>query len=381
MRKSGLELKLKELGYPNLISKDTINKLSEKTQPLSDMPYYNKSQEPELWREESIALERYTDLIDSYSRTYDIDKLDITPMKVMMSASVANMIAMDKESNKKKELCLLAEKIIRDEWSLDNTEVIFDLELINHGGIELPEEVSIESPLTEEEKLEVESELSNEIVKRRTINALTQGAALKGHYIFHLYQEDIHEIAPDVVSYYQKALIANDLIYYISDNDAFKSNIEANNNNNAGYVDLDFNGETPKIIVKAINLPILIHEMVKGILSLFSVVGLPNEEPKKIIDYTDTVMNELWDIRLSPVIWTNLNSLFHEDEKDFKKLVLIELFKKDPEEFIKFMGYLEKNTDLARKEVLNIINEKKRDIMEFEFNNSIDDINLSDLGL
>lgn len=381
MRKSGLELKLKELGYPNLISKDTINKLSEKTQPLSDMPYYNKSQEPELWREESIALERYTDLIDSYSRTYDIDKLDITPMKVMMSASVANMVAMDKESNKKKELCLLAEKIIRDEWSLDNTEVIFDLELINHGEIELPEEVSIESPLTEEEKLEVESELSNEIVKRRTINALTQGAALKGHYIFHLYQEDIHEIVPDVVSYYQKALIANDLIYYISDNDAFKSNIEANNNNNAGYVDLDFNGETPKIIVKAINLPILIHEMVKGILSLFSVVGLPNEDPKKIIDYTDTVMNELWDIRLSPVIWTNLNSLFHEDEKDFKKLVLIELFKKDSEEFIKFMGYLEKNTDLARKEVLNIINEKKRDIMEFEFNNSIDDINLSDLGL
>ena len=381
MRKSGLEIKLEELGYPNLISDDTINKLSEKKQPLSDMPYYNKSTEPELWREEGIALERYTDLIDSYCNTYNVDSLDINPMKVMMNASVANMIAMNKESNKKEELCLLAEKIIRGEWFLDETEVIFDLELIDHGKIELPEDVSIESPLSEEEKSEVESELSNEIIKRRTINALTQGAALKGHYIFHLYQDDIHEIVPGVVNYYQKALIANDLIYYITDNDDFKSNIESNNNNNAGYVDLDFNGEVPKIIVKAINLPILIHEMVKGVLSLFSVVGLPKEEPKKIIDYTDTVMNELWDIRLSPVIWTNLNSLFDEEEYNFKKLVLIELFKKESEEFIEFMSYLENNVDLARKEVLSIISDKKKEIMEFEFNNSIDDIDLSDLGL
>jgi len=381
MRESGINNKLTELGYPNLINSDILNELSENTHPLSNMPYYNKGSEPDLLRPEEIAIDRYTELMDSYCSTYDVDKDKVRPYDVMVNATMSNMIAMGKEKDKRVELCILAEKIIREEWCLGADEVVFDLELLDHGNIELPEEINIESPLSEEDKLDVETDMSEEIIKRKTINGLSQGASLKGHYIFHLYQDDIHKIVPEVSNYYQKALIANDLIYYLSSDKEFKDNVESDNSNNAGYVDLDFSGDIPKIIVKAINLPILIHEMIKGIMSLFSVVGIPEENGKKLIDYTDTIMNELWDIRLFPVMWSNLNSMFDERDYDIKKLVLIDLFKKEANEFIYFMKMLDNNSGLAKKEIDSIIKKKRGDIMEYEFNDSIDDIDLSDLGL
>ena len=380
MRKSGLQLG----DYPNLIAKSTIDKLSKRNHPLGKLPYYDQSTHPESWREEMIASERYKELIDSYSNTFQIPKELISPMEVMMSAGGAMFRATNMESGKRVVLCDLAEKIIRDEWNLGYDEVIFDLEIMEPGTIKLPEEMSMETPLTQEEKEEIENdeELMAEVVKRRTINAFSQGAALRALYIFHLYRDDIEKIVPDVIPFYQKALIANDLFYYLISDEAFQQQIESNDSNNAGYVELDFSGEIPKIIAKGMNFPILILEMTKGIISLFSVAGLPKEGAKKVIDYADTIIAELWDIRLFPTMWGNLHGLIDVDHYDIKKLILIELFKKDAEDFIDFMSLVEHRPDYAKKEIDSIAKTKRMEIMEYNFNNDdLDGISLSDLGL
>jgi len=336
MRKSGLQLG----DYPNLIDRSIIEKLSTRNHPLGKLPYYDQSTHPESWREEIIASERYKELLDSYATTFQVPKEFISPMEVMMSAGSAMFSATNMESGKRVVLCELAEKIIREEWNLGYDEVIFDLEIMEPGTIELPEEMNMETPLTPEEKEEIENdeELVAEIVKRRTINAFAQGASLRAHYIFHLYRDDIEKIVSGITPYYQKSLIANDLFYYLIGDDMFQQQIESDNSNNAGYVELDFSGEIPKIIAKAMNFPILIHEMTKGIISLFSVAGLPKENAEKIIDYTDTIIAELWDIRLFPNMWGNLHGLINVDDYDIKKLILIDLFKKDAEDFIDFMS-------------------------------------------
>ena len=380
MRNSGIKLG----DYPNLIAKSTIEKLSKRNHPLGKLPYYDQSTHPESWREELIASERYKELVDSYSTTFQIPKELIHPMEVMMSAGSAMFKATNMESGKRVALCELAEKIIRDEWNLGYDEVIFDLEIMEPGTIKLPDEMSMETPLTPEEKEEIENdeELLAEVVKRRTINAFAQGASLRALYLFHLYRDEIEEIVPEVIPFYQKALIANDLFYYLISDEDFQQQIESNDSNNAGYVELDFSGETPKIIAKAMNFPILILEMTKGIISLFSVAGLPKEGAKKIIDYTDTIIAELWDIRLFPTMWGNFHSLIDPQDYDIKKLVVIELFKKDAEDFIDFMSLLEHRPDYAKKEIDSIIKEKRMEIMEYNFNNDdLDGISLSDLGL
>jgi hypothetical protein len=380
MRKSGLQLG----DYPNLIAKSTIEKLSKRTHPLGKLPYYDQSTHPESWREEMIASERYKELIDSYSNTFQTPKELISPMEVMMSAGGAMFRATNMESGKRVALCDLAEKIIRDEWNLGYDEVIFDLEIMEPGTIKLPEEMSMETPLTQEEKEEIENdeELLAEVVKRRTINAFSQGASLRALYIFHLYRDDIEKIVPDVIPFYQKALIANDLFYYLISDEDFQQQIQSNDSNNAGYVDLDFSGEIPKIIAKGMNFPILILEMTKGIISLFSVAGLPKKDAKKVIDYTDTIIAELWDIRLFPTMWGNLHGLIDVDDYDIKKLILIELFKKDADDFIEFMSLVEHRPDYAKKEIDSIARSKRMEIMEYNFNNDdLDGISLSDLGL
>ncbi len=380
MRKSGLQLG----DYPNLIAKSTIEKLSKRSHPLAKLPYYDQSTHPESWREEIIASERYKELVDSYSNTFQTPKDLISPMEVMMSAGSSMFRATNMESGKRVSLCDLAEKIIRDEWNLGYDEVIFDLEIMEPGTIKLPEEMSMETPLTQEEKEEIENdeELLAEVVKRRTINAFSQGASLRALYIFHLYRDDIEKIVPGVIPFYQKALIANDLFYYLISDEAFQQQIESNDSNNAGYVDLDFSGEIPKIIAKGMNFPILILEMTKGIISLFSVAGLPKKDAKKVIDYTDTIIAELWDIRLFPTMWGNLHGLIDVDDYDIKKLILIELFKKDAEDFIEFMSLVEHRPDYAKKEIDSIARTKSMEIMEYNFNNDdLDGISLSDLGL
>ena len=379
MRKSGLQLG----DYPNLIAKSTIDKLSKRTHPLGKMPYYDQSTHPEVWREEILASNRYKELVDSYCTTFNVDKSTLNPIGIMMSAGASNMTAIGKESGKRSQLTKLAEKIIRKEWYLDTDEVVFDLEILEPGGIQLPEEINMKSPLTEEEKEELENEIGDELVKRRTINAFAQGASLRGHYMFHLYKDEIEEIIPNVTEHYHKALIANDLFFYVISDEMFQQQIESSDSNNAGYVKLDFSGEIPKIIAKAINLPILIHEMIKGIISLFSVFGLIGvEKAEKIVEYSDTIISELWDIRLFPVLWADFHFLIDEEDYDIKKLILIDIFKKDAEEFIEFMSLLEHRPDYAKKEIKDIVKQKRIEIMEYNFSNDdYDNIDLSDLGL
>jgi hypothetical protein len=307
----------------------------------------------------------------------------INPMGVIMSAGSSMYSVINMENGKRSNLIELAEKIMRFEWNLDHDEVIFDLEIMEPGEIKLPEEMTMESPLSPDDKEEIENDedLMAEVVKRRTINGFAQGASLRAHYLFHLYADEIESIVPNITPLYQKSLIANDLFYYIISDEMLKNKIESSDSNNAGYVSLDFSGEIPKIIAKAINFPILIHEITKGIISLLSVAGLPKEMAKKIIDYTDTIIAELWDIRLFPVLWSNLHSIIDPNDHDIKKLILIELFKKDAEDFIEFMSLLEHRPDYAKKEIDAIVKQKRYEIMEYNFMNDEDGISLSDLGL
>lgn|GEM_PF-2320965 len=379
MRNSGLKLG----DYPNLIAQSTIDKLSKRTHPLGKLPYYDQSTHPESWREEVIASQRYKELMDSYANTFQIPKEMINPMGVIMSAGSSMYSVINMENGKRSNLIELAEKIMRFEWNLDHDEVIFDLEIMEPGEIKLPEEMTMESPLSPDDKEEIENDedLMAEVVKRRTINGFAQGASLRAHYLFHLYADEIESIVPNITPLYQKSLIANDLFYYIISDEMLKNQIESSDSNNAGYVSLDFSGEIPKIIAKAINFPILIHEITKGIISLLSVAGLPKEMAKKIIDYTDTIIAELWDIRLFPVLWSNLHSIIDPNDHDIKKLILIELFKKDAEDFIEFMSLLEHRPDYAKKEIDAIVKQKRYEIMEYNFMNDEDGISLSDLGL
>lgn len=372
MRKININLD----GYSPLINPSLLDKVANRKHTMAKMPYYPNNQEPVKLYEEELFESRFKELSDSYSNTFDVDKDKIDPFSIMMNAGGNGMLIMRKEKPKRIELCRLVEKITRNEFNLDKDEILFDLEIVDVGGCSFPEEMDTEKKV--EDDFEQTDDL--DILKKRTINALSQGAALKSHYIFHLYHNEFEELCPGVTDLYQKALIANDLIYFILDDDSLGAQLNSGDDSaNAGYCRLNFDGDIPVIEAKAISAPILIHEVSKAIITFLSIPGIQNMD-QDTIDETDFVMAELWDIRFGPTIWTEFHSCIDPDDYDVKKLIIMELFKLDSNEFIDFMSCVYNNKNKAKRDINGIVKTIRKRIMEYNFEQDLPDLDLSELG-
>tara|TARA_R110000803_G_scaffold5996_1_gene19668 strand:- start:1223 stop:1846 length:624 start_codon:yes stop_codon:yes gene_type:complete len=58
-------------------------------------------------------------------------------------------------------------------------------------------------------------ELELEVDKRNVINAMMQGAAKKGHYVFHMVEDELNSIDPRLLGLYGKLMSLADLNYWI----------------------------------------------------------------------------------------------------------------------------------------------------------------------
>ena len=138
--------------------------------------------------------------------------------------------------------------------------------------------------------------------KRRLINALTQGAGVRGSRSFLLMKDYLDSVDPTLVDKYGKIL---DVALGGYDDENFIAQILAgiaNDNNMPGGSSLpEYDKANKQWIVKAraINFPILIHEIVKGI---YSVIGSKGWSKNKALNQAsvasvDKLRNEPDDLR------------------------------------------------------------------------------------
>lgn len=362
------ESKIDIAGYPKIINPDILTKIANRTQPMASMPYYDKSNDETKLYEEALIEKRFKEVCDTYARSAGINKIRITPKGIMTDIMQNAMLAMRYEKPHRAELITLAEEIIREQYNLGDDEVIFDLEIVDPGMCGLPGEMNKEKRV----KSDFTQSTDPDVLKKRTINALSQGAAKKSHYIFHMYRDQMDKINPELCKAYQTSLIANDLVYYMLDDDALGGALcEGDDSANAGFVKLDFSGRIPKIIARAISFPLLIHEMTKGVISFLSVPGIQNMS-QELVDDTDYVMAELWEIRFGPTIWTNFHTCIEPSDYDIKKLIIMELFKLDSEEFLTFMDNVMNTPDEAKKMIAKIVKTLRNKIVNYQLGESED---------
>lgn len=365
MRKINIDLQ----GYPNWINSTTLKRIANRTNPMAKLPSYQTATEPTKLQEEVIVERRYKELCDSYSQTFNTDINTANPMLIMMSFQNLYMKAKELEYENEATLVALAERMIREEYNLTKDEVLFDIELLNMGEVKLPKEMNRDKKVRDDFKQTTDLDA----LKKRTINALSQGASLKSHYMFHMHRDELSEISSELPDAYQKLLITNDLFYYLLDDKTFEQMIEGDDNpNNAGYVKLRFDGDIPVIEVKAVCFPILLHELTKGCISLFSIPGIQGMS-QEIVDEIDFIMAEIYEIRLGPTIWQDFHAIIDPDDYDMKKHIMIELFKKPAEEFHEFMKDVTVNPEKAQREVKGIVRGVRERIMNYNFEKEHDD--------
>lgn len=361
MRKSGLKLD----GYPNMIHPDIIRQLTNKAHPLAKIPIYNKLNEPESYHEELIASKRYKFIMDEMTRVFECDVRVIPNMNLMMMQGMLAGAMMQAEHPHKRRLEDIAERIIREEFNLGQDEVLFDIEIIDMPYVKMPPETEKEKINNEDQ--EFKDDVEAEIVKRRVSNALMQGAAKKGHFMFHMASEELEQLMPGIIDIYKKVILTNDLMYYLMGDPEFEQMIEQDMI--SSYVKLNFDGDVPVIEAKAFSFPILVHEMVKGVIELLAVPGLPKDKELAltVLEECDYVKAEPWDCRLGPEFWTAFYSLIDIDDYPIKKLIIRDVFKLPAEDFNQFMYNVLSFPDKAKREINNIVSFIKGQISDYQF--------------
>lgn len=218
--------------HPERMHPDVERKLSDKSHPLGGHPAFPPSVGGQSF-EEKIASQRFKDVVGKVKRYSGAERID---NNVLIGALNALKTITQIERSHKEELEKLAVKLVKKEFGLkDEVDLIPKLtDDIDLSGtqIEQPEiepPTKTKEPESEEYDAEDVSDLENaesEVQKRRFINALIQGASKKGHYMFHLVEDELNRIDPRLINLYGLIMSIGDYQYWMVDDDTIRQMIE-----------------------------------------------------------------------------------------------------------------------------------------------------------
>jgi hypothetical protein len=322
--------------------------------------------------EEKIMGQRFSEVANRYKRAFDVDKIDNQKLVSEMMPLVYETMAA--EEKHKKALEELAIKMVREEYDMseDVVEIIAELtpKISLEGAKKNPRPVQVDN--MEFNSHDDISNANEEVYKRRFLNAMTQGAAKKCNHMFHMVDEELLNLDPRLPNRYNKMMSAADYMYYVIP--------KIDNGITGGVVKVEYpNKKNPKAVIhaQAMVFPVLIHEIVKGVMELLSAHGLP-QDPKLanyITNKADFLAAEPWDMRLGPAIWGKFTDAFDPDDFPLKHHVYSELAKLPAKEFHRQMKEIMAGTKKGKNIVKEIIQDVNRDIQNEEFNNAMNETN------
>ena len=204
--------------------------------------------------------------------------------------------------------------------------------------------------LTDEEIFELEKH------KRNIINAIIQGAAKKGHYLFQKpeVKARLDAIDPSLYRDYLGIMAINDFLYFTMEQ--MIEMMSQSGQGVAGKVELgdaddeggDEGGESQpdtKIMATGMIFPILCHEIIKGLEEAKGRHGLPKEPGlrQKVQGQTDTLGNEPMQLRIGPEIVEKLrfalpDEMYDQENKGLINWFHILLYQIPAQEFLEIIG-------------------------------------------
>lgn len=330
---------------------DRPNRLLEKKVNEGKTPYENILLSDNNDFQSILASKRYDVVIQNVRRYNNFDnpiQNSLGEISFRMGTSTSDVLRI--EQPYRKQLEKLAVELVCRELSIPKGAIDFDAKIVGVQEIDnskfnrkKDEETKPESSKQNEEILDLERK------KRRLVNSMIQGAAKKGHYMYHLVEGELKEITKtdELIHAYNIMMSVNDTYYWQVDDNTMESIVS--NSNAVGTSEVDFpedydedDDANPKIIARGINFPVLVHELVKGVIELYSYHG-QNENKElasQVIELEDRLHKELWDLRYGPALWDMYREqlpnevLIDDDKLELQNYLLVDVFKLEPTEFI-----------------------------------------------
>ena len=369
--------------YPERMSPDIERRIAAGETPLSKNPAFpniEAGQVPTTF-EELVASKRFKDVVDKVKRY--TGQQNISGQNALMQLQMAMMGAVQDlfriQANHKEYLENLAIDLVRKEMGVRPDQLQYEAKLVGMGGIDMsgfskegeePSEEEVESNFKEKEE-DLEDFISAferfdiEKAKRRFINALIQGSSKKGHYMFELVREELDRIDPRLLNLYGIVMSINDLMYWVLPEQMM--DMMMSQSGVGGKEEVNIETDPPTVKAQGLFFPILVHELIKGTMEVLGTQGLP-DDPKQaemVMSSTDTLANEIWDLRIGPVLWEKFlaaypERLFDEDKKFIQSYLFARFSALSADEFFKLAKMIlrgdAKATSILDKMVTEIVN-------------------------
>ena len=372
------------------MSPDIEGKLKSQEHPLGGhqaFPDVDKDGVPDNF-EELIASQRFQDVVQKVKDATGVENIDpqtfmsLQPMLMQAAQRILQI-----ESQNKEVLENLAVELVVGEMGIPEGDLQFDakLEKPNMSGMQQKpkekkkkkkKELEFPNFEMEDEAAKRLQKLDLEKQKRRFINSLIQGSAKKAHYMYHLVNEKLNDINPDLIGLYSIVMSVNDLMYWVMPDMEGMIGGGGAEQAMAGKEELDLETDPPTIKAKGLMFPILVHELYKGVMEYVSAHGLPSDPDmaQEVIGMEDTLPAEVWDLRLGPVIWEKFLEVYPDDffdseeQKRIKNYFYFKFVSLEAEQFLslakEILSGSQKGKDQVKKMIDEIVNQLKQEDYE-----------------
>lgn len=341
-------INIDEVKLPDFV----IRSVKEYKTSLGDHPSFPPDDETRF--EEKILKKRYYELLTN------VKKIDGTKGDV----SKQNLINILKDLTIK---CKSIEEPIKKELEKICFEYVHKLFNLNHGDLNLEcvitDDIKMIGPVTpkkmveEFDDIEHVENLNKEIIKRRLVNSLVQGASTRLSSKYNDMLNELYTLDYRLLELYNNITAINEYLTFIKEQKPTEENI-------GGEVSVNLTSDEVVIKSSGIIFPVLLFETIKGIMELLSSHGLPEkkEDSEYVISKSDFKLAENWDRRLGVGLWDILMNTIGYDNFSKMPIVFTRLVSMPELVFQKTMREIFGLTKKGKKIIQEIIEDSDRDI-------------------
>lgn len=214
-----------------------------------------------------------------------------------------------------------------------------------------------------------------EKAKRRFINSLIQGAAFKSGHMYVLLQREIDNIDPRLMNLYGVNQSLMEHLYWVFPD---MENMAGSGGGQLGQSEVDDQTDPPTVKVRAGTFPLLVQELVKGVMEVFGTHGLPDDprQQEMILGSEDTLPSEIWDSRLGPIFWEKFleaypDELFEDDMKHIQHYLFMRFSQLNAKEFFRVAQLILKGDPKGQQFIQRMVNDIVTDLKQQDYERSM----------
>lgn len=293
-------------------------------------------------------------LVDDYYKELltHFDSIDIEELTDDLSATMTECKRI--ENDNKEALEKLCFEFVNDVFNIPSDTLSIDMELVDKVDTQQERLLPESSDSFSFDSIDDIHTLTNEIYKRRFLNALIVGAAMDFAEMYIFVENKLDGINETLRRNYKKIWFINNLLLFHT-----KQNL-SKKQKDGGNVDVYISDETTpvRIEVKGILSPILVEETIKGLFELAISHGLPKDKDKAeyVMSKADFKLAEVWDQRVGLPLWRRVRKIMNECEISVQpSFLLMELASLETDKFNTTMQEILAGTKMGRHLIKEIV--------------------------